>query len=581
MSPPIFHIWARGQKSAEYATRSGREVETCSAPTIADSPWMSSAWVTRGTAAHHTPGDGKHKPGAVTGLARPHGGLLGRTPLRWRRAPFPADAVPAILPAMIVVTDLWFDGERFVRAPTTLRITGEVVTAIEPRIERDGRADGPGGVLDARGRLVLPGLVDAHAHVARAGFFEPDEPPLQLAQIIRNFQGALRAGVTTIADMGCSIPLLARLRALTDRDPLAGPRLLGAGPMISAPEGYPFVWIPPLWRHAETALAIADEADAARAVARTIEGGMDHIKIAVMHESFARAPLPALTPRLARAVVAEAHALGRRVYAHAPSTRDYEVALDAGVDALMHSSFDPLSHDLVQRIKDSGVAVNPTLWAYDSTCLTGACHIHRRPDLQRHATPSLRRSWQRFADAYAASGDVFPERSVVKGARKDDAERSMRIAAANMRLLHDARVPLAFGNDASFGVALLARPFDELDAMRRAGMDVAACLGAATRGAADLLGAPHLGRLRVGAAADLVIAPAALEHDLGALDADRPGVSLEVITRGVRVPASTPPTRLASIALAYVRGTGDTLASTARNLWRAQLRPDGPTRRPY
>ncbi|MCC6623716.1 MAG: amidohydrolase family protein [Deltaproteobacteria bacterium] len=487
---------------------------------------------------------------------------------------------------MLVLSDLRFDGERFVREPATLRITGGILTSIEPgtppappsatvpalpsaTVPDLPAATPDDDVLDARGRLVMPGLIDAHAHIARAGFFEPGEPPLQVAQIIRNFQGALRAGVTTIADMGCTIPLMRRLRALTDHDPLAGPRFLGAGPVLTAPEGYPFVWISKLWRHAEAALPIADEVAAAHAVGRTVEGGMDHVKVAIMHESFARTPLPALTPKAARAVVAEAHALGRRVYAHAHSTRDYEVALDAGVDGLMHSSFDPLSPDLVQRIVDAGVAVNPTLWAYDSTCLTGACRIHERADLQRHATPALRRSWRRFADAYAASGPVFPRTSIVAGVQKHVAEGAMRVAAANARILHDAGVPLVFGNDASFGVALLARPIDELDAMRRAGMSVAACLRSATAGAADLLGAPHLGRLRPGAAADLVIAPRGLEHDLALLDADREGITLEVVARGRRVPATTTPARLAAIALAYVQGTGDTLVRTVTNATRA------------
>ncbi len=213
--------------------------------------------------------------------------------------------------------------------------------------------------------------------------------------------------------------------------------------------------------------------------------------------------------------------------------------------------------------------MNPTLWAYDSTCLVGACHIHQRHDLQRHATPRLRRSWQRFADAYATSGDVFPHASIVRGVGKVMATQAMRVAAANLTLLHDAGVPVVFGNDASFGVALLARPYDELLAMQRCGLDTRACLAAATSGAAALLGAPHLGRIRSGAAADLVIAPAALEHDLGYIDADRPDVRLEVIVRGRRVSTKTPPERLAKIALAYAEGTGRTLVHTVRSLLRS------------
>lgn len=179
---------------------------------------------------------------------------------------------------MRVAADHWFDGERFRREPVLVEVHGERIDHLTPLAA--------GGVsvpidLDARGRLLLPGLIDAHAHIARAGFFEADEPPLHVAQIVRNFQGALRAGVTTVADMGCTVPMLSALRRLTDDDPLAGPRFLGAGPVVTATEGYPFTWISPLWRHAEAALAVDDERTAARAVGRTVAAGMDHMKVAL------------------------------------------------------------------------------------------------------------------------------------------------------------------------------------------------------------------------------------------------------------------------------------------------------------
>ncbi len=469
------------------------------------------------------------------------------------------------------LVDRWFDGERLRHEPITLRVASGLITALEPR--RPDRPDQPGDpdLVDARAHLVLPGLVNTHAHVARAGFFEAEEPPLQLQQIVGNFLGALRAGVTTVADMGCTMPMLRALRALTDANPLAGPRFVGAGPMLTAPEGYPFNWVSPLWRHSEAVFAVDSERDAARAVGRTIDGGMDHLKVAIMHESFARQPLPALRLPAARAIVAEAHRLGRRVYAHAHSLEDYRVALDAGVDALMHSCFEPLSADDVQRIVDAGVAVCPTLWAYDSTCLVGDCGVHLRADLQRHASRPLRRSWQRFADAYAASGEVFPEDSTIPGVGKEAARQAMRIGAANLRLLADAGVPVAFGNDASFGVSLLARPYDELAAMHAAGLDVIDCLRAATGNAGGLLGRPDLGRIAVGASADLLLASPQLAHDLTRLDVDRGDVELRVYARGLAVPATSRTSDALAIARAYTVGTGRTLGRTLVNWGRARL----------
>jgi imidazolonepropionase-like amidohydrolase len=453
----------------------------------------------------------------------------------------------------------WFDGERFRNDDVTVHVSDGIIRAIEP-----GAAE-RAGFVDARKRLALPGLINAHAHIARAGFFEAEEPPLQLRQIADNVEGALRAGVTTVADMGCTMPMLRALRALTRDDPLAGPRFLGAGPILTAPDGYPFNWVSPLWRHSEAVFAIDDERSARRAVARTIEGGMDHLKIAVMHEDFARKPLAALRLDSAQATVREARAAQRHVYAHAHSLADYRVSIDAGVSALMHSCFEPLGREDVARLVASGIAVCPTLWAYDSTCQVGDCAIHIRADLQRHATLPLRRSWQRFADAYAVSGDVFPAESTLPGVSKESAREAMRVAATNLRILHEAGVPIVFGNDASFGVALLARPYDELAAMHACGLDVAACLRSATSTAARVLGRPELGRIAVGCRADVLLAAPALAENLGVLDVDQPGVTLDVYVGGRLVPASRDRLRRMRLVRAYLEGTGRTLGRTVRN----------------
>ena len=62
--------------------------------------------------------------------------------------------------------------------------------------------------------------------------------------------------------------------------------------------------------------------------------------------------------------------------------------------------------------------------------------------------------------------------------RKDDARQAMRVGAANLRLLRDAGVPIIFGNDASFGLSLLARPAGS-DALRVARVTRAYLEGAA------------------------------------------------------------------------------------------------------
>jgi imidazolonepropionase-like amidohydrolase len=283
---------------------------------------------------------------------------------------------------------------------------------------------------------------------------------------------------------------------------------------------------------------------------------MDHVKLAVMHQSYAEKPLPAVTEPVARAVVAEAHRSGLRVLAHAHSVADYRVALAAGVDALMHSSFEPLDPDTVARVRDAGIPVCPTLWVFESVCLGAEMRFDSEPRFTRHVAGYIRNSWRRFVEAYAAAGDVVPP-GIAGGLPKTRAHDGVRVAAANLMLLRDAGVPIAFGNDASYGFSLVARPVDELTAMQRAGMDPTACLRAATTGAAALLGCADRGALKVGTRADLLVVDRRVRTDVAALDSP-----LGVIAAGQRLEGARGSW---GSGLAFARGLASTVASLLRS----------------
>jgi len=453
-----------------------------------------------------------------------------------------------------VLCDRAFDGERFVLGPRRIDLRDGRIDAI---VEGDAAlAELRGPALDARGDTVLPGLVDAHVHLPRRGQFEAEEPP-SIAAVVANLGRTLGAGVTTVGDMGCAPGLIDALRAHTRADPLAGPSIRAAGPVVTAPRGYPLDWMPRLLVRAGAAVACGSEADARRIVAHLAERGADHVKLAIMHRSYADAPLAALEGPAARAVVAEAHALGLRAVAHAHSVADYRSALAAGVDALMHSSFEPLDAELVALVRDAGIPVCPTLWVFESVCLGIEERWDRAGPRTAGLDPAVARSWRRFAEAWDASGDVVPP-GIAGGLPKTRAREGPRIAAANLLLLADAGVPIAFGDDTPYGFATLARPGDELGAMRRAGLSIEACLRAATQGAAALLGLTDRGRIAAGQRADLLVVSGELERDLAALDRPR-----AVMVLG-RLVSERGPVGRAATAVAVVRGLAAVMGDVLR-----------------
>ncbi len=295
----------------------------------------------------------------------------------------------------------------------------------------------PPRAIDFGDATALPGLIDAHCHMARAGMFEPHEPP-NFSAIASNLRASLDAGVTTAGDMGSALHLIGELKGFLEDDLEAGPGLRAAGPILTVPAGYPLDWMSGFHAWLGVAVPCVDERGARIAVERIARAGMDHVKICIMHRAYNLTPLPVFSRKLAAAVVDEAHALGLRVLAHAHWNADYRVALAAGVDALMHSSFDPLDDELVTRVRDSGVTVCPTLWVFHSACMGAELGLDRDPERGKNVVPSVKRSWSRFVEAYAASGDVMPP-GIGGGLPKEAARRGVRNAVANFEAAEGSR----------------------------------------------------------------------------------------------------------------------------------------------
>jgi imidazolonepropionase-like amidohydrolase len=201
-----------------------------------------------------------------------------------------------------------------------------IVRAAGPAAEVD-----PGGVEEVAVGWVGPGLVDAHVHL---GFADPDD--------------LLRHGVVAARDLGAPPADAARYRKL------AAPRVEVAGPLLTAPGGYPSR----SWGSGGYAAFVDDPEQAERLVAGLCTQ-VDVVKLALEPSGG-----PAPTPEVAAAVVRVAHGAGREVTCHALSVAMVERALDAGVDELAHTPTEPLPDEVVARIAAAGVRVVSTLQTF-------------------------------------------------------------------------------------------------------------------------------------------------------------------------------------------------------------------------
>ncbi len=347
---------------------------------------------------------------------------------------------------------------------TAIDGTGGVPIADATVVVRDGRfaAIGPSTtvivpagarVIDGRGKTIIPGLWDMHAHASQVEW-----APAYLA-----------AGVTTIRDMGGEESFLLAFREAIATGGGLGPRLLIAGLVDGdAADGFGVVTAatPAAGR------AVVDHLRAIRA---------DQVKLYSM-----------LQPDVVRAIVTRAHAVGLTVTGHIPRALGIRGSIAAGMDQVAHL---PVSgredsaevRAIVDLLARQRVVVDPTLPWNELLGRSTTTPIERFEPGIRSAPPALAMNY----------------RSVINAVDSATAAASLRAQLALVKAMHDAGVPLVAGTDGALpGYSLLR----SIELFVQAGLTPMEALRSASSGAADAMGlAREVGTLAVGQRADLVV----------------------------------------------------------------------------
>jgi imidazolonepropionase-like amidohydrolase len=219
---------------------------------------------------------------------------------------------------------------------TTVLVEGKRIAAVG----RDVAVPGGATVIDLRGKTLMPGLIDSHAH-----FGGRDYPPgLDNAKNSYDYAPlrdyALASGVTTIRSCGDFLKDSLDVRDKIDEGSLRGPRLICSGKSFQRKDAHPSRTI---WGNdpetCANAGAFPETPEEARMLVRElVAAGVDYIKIIVAHSFIFIYPerFAPLADDVLEAIVDEAHKLGTWVMCHIDSAPDGIKLVRYGADEIDH-----------------------------------------------------------------------------------------------------------------------------------------------------------------------------------------------------------------------------------------------------
>jgi len=379
-------------------------------------------------------------------------------------------------------------------------IQGERIQQIGPR---GTIKPSPGTTLiDATGKFVIPGLIDAHIHFDQSGdiFTRPDAVDLRSirsyadelawtkSRLSETLMRYLASGVTSVVDMGGPLWTF-EIRDLSTKTDLS-PRVAVAGPLIATSGEQAF-------SEDDPALFVATTPEMARELVRkNAEHHPDLTKILFIpgrgdiDQEFA----------VVKAASEESHARGIRVAVHATELETAKMAMRAGADILVHSVEDkPIDRDFISLAKTRNVLYITTLIVTEGYDEVFGQAVKLTDIEQELGDPQVIATWSQLAKT--------PANEIPGGVPPPTMRDSQRTQFQNLQLLESTGIRIVAGTDAG-NIGTLHGPaiHREFELMASAGMRPADILVAATKNASAVMGREaDIGTLQKGKYADLLI----------------------------------------------------------------------------
>ena len=300
--------------------------------------------------------------------------------------------------------------------------------------------------IDAKGKMVIPGLVDHHIHIISPGAppWFPVMPDENLVD--RNLSSYLYAGITTVFDMGGPVYDMESLKQRILAEDKVNPRLIYAGKQLNKKGGHPdymlrrmIPWPVNVLTIHKVMFAVSDEDDIRSAVSENKAHGAAMTKIMIDQLPLG---IPSLYEDLAGRIVKESKEAGMSVGAHIGSESDLITGLNSGVRFFAHAPYrSSLSDSTIQKMKDSQAAIIPTLVVFDYSADFFQNSLHFTSMDKEILDPNI----------LAAYMELTPEKLEIKDPQLEswvhDLVTYRDIKFDNVRRMKQAGIPIIAGTD--------------------------------------------------------------------------------------------------------------------------------------
>ncbi len=371
----------------------------------------------------------------------------------------------------------------------TVVIEGNHILTIE-----QGTASIPANakILDLHGDTVMPGLINAHGHLALIADGQNSATAYTPENVLAELRQYESYGVTSMLSLGVNRDLLYPIREQQREGKLDGATVFTADRGIGVPDAAPGLPAAPdqLYRPATPGEARSVVDAMARRHADVVKIWVDSVG----------GTKPSMSPEVYRAVITQAHKHHLRVAAHIFYLADAKALVNDGVDILAHSVRDkPVDQELIAAMKRRGVWYIPTFTVDESFYIyaqhPGFMQLNFFKDAVSPVVLTMLSS-----DTYSQKVNQDPKTAQHKADFAMDQQ--------NMKTLYDAGIRVGFGTDSG---AMPTRipgfsEHRELEDMVQAGLTPMQAIVCATRSNAELLGIEATrGTLRPGKRADLLV----------------------------------------------------------------------------